>query len=72
MTGWFKRKRQARLPGPVPQHIIDAHREALAAQREVAAKAPLLRELRQNMVVRHRRNGFGDKLEAVYQGRGFL
>lgn len=69
---WFKRKRMARLPGPVPQEILDAHREALAGKKEAAERAGHFQELANNMLVRHRRNGFGEKLEAVYEGRGLL
>lgn len=70
--GWFKRKRQARLPGPVPQVIIDAHREALAAKRESHERRPLFKELADSMIHRHKENGFGRKLEATYEGKGLL
>lgn len=70
--GWFKRRRQARLPGPVPKEILDAHKEALVVKREVEARAPLFRELAENMIHRHKVNGFGEKLEATYQGKGLL
>lgn len=57
---------------PVPPEIIAAHREALAVKKEAADRAPLFRELAENMLHRHRLNGFGEKLEATYQGRGLL
>jgi hypothetical protein len=56
----------------VSQEILDAHREAIAGKREAAQQAGRFQELAQNMIVRHKRNGFGEKLEAVYEGRGLL
>lgn len=60
------------MPGPVPQEIIDAHREALAVQRESKARSPLFKELADNMIHRHRLNGFGEKLDAVWEAKGLL
>lgn len=68
---WFRKRKHQKLP-PVPQEIIDAHREALAVKHEAAVKQPLFRELADNMRHRHRANGFGEKLEATYQGKGLL
>ena len=65
---WFKRPKLH----PVPKEILDAHREALDVKRENAARAPLFQELAENMLHRHRLNGFGEKLEATYKGRGLL
>lgn len=69
---WFKKRRQARLPGPVPAEILDAHREAIAGKREAAERSHYFKELTNNMIIRHKRNGFGEKLEAVYEGKGLL
>lgn len=69
---WFKNQRQQRLPGPVPHEVIAAHAEAKAAKREAVSKTPRFRELADNMIMRHHRNGFGDKLEAVYGRKGLL
>jgi hypothetical protein len=67
----FRRNPKRILP-PVPQDILDAHREALAVKKETAARAHLFRELADNMTHRHQQNGFGQKLEATYEGRGLL
>lgn len=69
---WFKRQRESRKPGPVPMEILAAHREAKAAKHEASHAAPRFQELAQNMIMRHQRNGFGDKLEATYARRGIL
>jgi hypothetical protein len=68
---WFRKRKHQKL-GPVPQDILDAHTEAIAYKKEAAARAPLFRELADNMRHRHTLNGFGEKLEATYQGKGIL
>ena len=68
---WLRKRKHAPLP-PVPPEIIDAHREALAVKHETAVKRPVFKELAENMLHRHRANGFGEKLEATYQGKGLL
>lgn len=68
---WFRKTKHRKLE-PVTQEILDAHSEALAVKKEAAARAPLFRELSDNMRHRHALNGFGEKLEATYQGKGIL
>ena len=68
----FFRRNPKRVLPPIPQHVIDAHKEALAVKKEAAERAPIFRELADNMIHRHRINGFGQKLEATYRGRGLL
>jgi hypothetical protein len=68
---FFRRSPKRVLP-PIPQHVIDAHNEALAVKKEAAERAPIFKELADNMIHRHRVNGFGQKLEATYRGRGLL
>lgn len=67
----FRRNPKRNLP-PVPQEIIDAHAEALAIKSEQIRKQPAFKELAENMIHRHKKNGFGEKLEATYQGKGLL
>ena len=68
---FFRRSTKRVLP-PVPQEVIDAHREALHVKKKAAERAPLFRELAENMLHRHQLNGFGEKLEATYQRKGLL
>ena len=67
----FKRARKYDLH-PIPPEVLAAHKEAMAVKREQAKNRPAFRELAENMIHRHERNGFGDKLEATYQGKGLL
>lgn len=67
----FKRSQKYQLP-PVSPEVIEAHKEAVAVKREQIRKRPMFQELAENMLHRHKVNGFGEKLEATYQGRGLL
>lgn len=67
----FKRNPK-RVLHPIPQDIIEAHKEALAAKAETEHRAPFFKELAENMIHRHKENGFGRKLEATYEGKGIL
>lgn len=68
----FFRRNPKRVLPPIPQEILDAHQEALEVKREVAERAPVFKELTENMIHRHRLNGFGQKLEATYAKKGWL
>lgn len=68
---WLRKRKHALLP-PVEQEIIDAHKEAIAVKRETEERRPVFKEIAENMIHRHRLNGFGEKLEATYQGKGLL
>lgn len=67
----FRRSRKYQLH-PVPAEVIEAHKEAVAVKREQIRKRPMFQELAENMIHRHKANGFGEKLEATYQGKGLL
>lgn len=67
----FRRAKKWELH-PIPPEVIEAHLEAIEIKEEQTRKAHLFKELAENMIHRHKANGFGEKLEATYQGKGLL
>lgn len=68
----FFRRNPRRVLPPVDQEILDAHQEALEVKQEAMERAPIFREIADNMIHRHQLNGFGEKLEATYAKKGWL
>lgn len=66
------RRSPKRVLHPIPPEILEAHQEALEVKKESQERAPAFRELAENMLHRHRLNGFGEKLEATYAKKGWL